>query len=357
MVTNLPENVKAQWRRVVAAKDPETKLVELLKFYSMVPKHKGTKNLLKQVRRQISKLREEIEERKKRKYKQHITAWEEPKHGVARIGLISDDYFLSAKFFFFLTGLKINNMWKHEPIYGTYSDGTLYFQVVYLPPINISDNLDYRIANYCRTCDILFICLTDHTKYTQLSNKLKMYGISLQQLKTKVEVIRMDAGGIRIIGVNKFNKELLEILRRLKIYNAVVKINGKLDLEELEDLIIKQFKYVPNYHIISFNDSGIIIKKYLNGDHYKIFLNKKDLGEFLIKELQLIRVYTRDKAGNISKNPIILKEGAKVIDLAKIIHSDLAKNMKYAIISRNDSEIRVSKDYLLKDNDIVEIRA
>jgi len=361
MVTNLPENVKAQWRRVIAAKDPETKLVELLKFYSMVPKHKGTKNLLKQVRRQISKLREEIEERKRRKYAQYIPAWEFPKHGVARIALLSNDYYLSASFFKFLTGIDVlEAMWRHKPIYGIYSDGTLQYQIVYLPPLYISDNLDYKIASFCKTCDMLFIILTSDVYIKEIYDRLKIYGLSLEKKPLELSIKRLSSGGIRIIGLRKYENVIKNILMRMGINHVVVSIevNGDVSEDEIEDAITRQAVYVPNYYISHFNNEYIYIKNFSisNTDDNEIVLRKNELGIFILKELKLIRVYTRDRSGNVAKYPVILREGSKVYDLAKIIHTSLADNMRYAVVIRNRNEIKVSKDYELMDNDIVEIR-
>jgi len=64
MVTNLPAEAKAAWAKVMEAKTPEEKLRALQEFLSKVPKHKGTENLVRWVRRRIAQLKREIEMRK-----------------------------------------------------------------------------------------------------------------------------------------------------------------------------------------------------------------------------------------------------------------------------------------------------
>jgi hypothetical protein len=52
-----------------------------------------------------------------------------------------------------------------------------------------------------------------------------------------------------------------------------------------------------------------------------------------------------------------MKKGSNVIDLAMKIHKNLAKNFRYAIVTREEKSIKVSKNFILQDMDIVEIRA
>jgi hypothetical protein len=74
MVTNLPEEVKALWAKATMTRDPKRKL-ELLKLvYSRVPKHKGTANLVINLKRQIQNLEEEIREKRLRRRKRVAAA-------------------------------------------------------------------------------------------------------------------------------------------------------------------------------------------------------------------------------------------------------------------------------------------
>ena len=161
MVTNLPEVAKAQWRRVSEARDPETKLKELRKFYSLVPKHKGTKNLLKQVTRQMARLREEIEIKRKRSVGSYVSEWNKPKHGAGRVVILGDNYILIKKLFGILSSKTKSapSYWRFEPEYGIMEDGHIQFQLVSLPPIGISDSIDYRIFNFIKTAEFVIIAL------------------------------------------------------------------------------------------------------------------------------------------------------------------------------------------------------
>ncbi|MCW4035905.1 MAG: GTP-binding protein, partial [Candidatus Bathyarchaeota archaeon] len=65
MPANLPAEAKAKWFEVTLTRNPEERLRLMGEFLSLVPKHKGTDKLCRQVRRQMSQLRQEIEDRKR----------------------------------------------------------------------------------------------------------------------------------------------------------------------------------------------------------------------------------------------------------------------------------------------------
>ncbi len=60
-----------------------------------------------------------------------------------------------------------------------------------------------------------------------------------------------------------------------------------------------------------------------------------------------------DSSGSILPDAILMAEGSTALDLAEKIHTEIAAKMLYAIDARN--KIRVAKDYILKDGDIIKI--
>ena len=63
MVTNLPQEAKMKWNEVTLTRNPEEKLQLMGEFLSLVPKHKGTEKLCRQVKRQMAQLRDELEKK------------------------------------------------------------------------------------------------------------------------------------------------------------------------------------------------------------------------------------------------------------------------------------------------------
>jgi ribosome-binding ATPase YchF (GTP1/OBG family) len=60
-----------------------------------------------------------------------------------------------------------------------------------------------------------------------------------------------------------------------------------------------------------------------------------------------------DHFGNVLPDAVLLKRGSTALDLAGHIHTDLAKNMLYAIDALNKK--KVGKDYVLKNGDVIRI--
>jgi ribosome-interacting GTPase 1 len=61
------------------------------------------------------------------------------------------------------------------------------------------------------------------------------------------------------------------------------------------------------------------------------------------------------------EKPIVMKAGSTVGDVAAQIHSSLLETFKYAVVWRRETypqrPKRVGRDYVLSDNDVVEIHA
>ncbi|MEM0202297.1 MAG: redox-regulated ATPase YchF [Candidatus Micrarchaeaceae archaeon] len=60
-----------------------------------------------------------------------------------------------------------------------------------------------------------------------------------------------------------------------------------------------------------------------------------------------------DHNGNVLPDAILMKKGSTALDLARAIHTDIAKNMLYAIDAIK--KVRLAKEYVLKNNDIIKI--
>lgn len=60
-----------------------------------------------------------------------------------------------------------------------------------------------------------------------------------------------------------------------------------------------------------------------------------------------------DKHGNVLPDVYLMRSGSTVEDLAREIHSELAKGMIYALDGRNG--LRLPTNYQLKDRDVLSI--
>ncbi len=358
MVTNLPEAAKSQWKRVVEAKTPEEKLEELKKFLSLVPKHKGTKNLIKQCKRQMAKLREEIEERRKRKTGVYVSNWVKSKHGEARIGVLGFDQSIIYELFNFLSHKNAESFpyWLYEPYYSIYEANNIQFQLVALPPLGVKDSLDYKIYNYLKTCDFVIVVFSDSPPQ-KILEELAAKGIKITSRRLSIDITKLPSGGIRVIGPYKGSRSDLEtLLRTYRIYNAVIKLSDEATLEDIENAILDVYIEIP----------GILVQHNYNNNYIYYRVAREHLSEpmrldkiTLLKEildiLGMIRIYTSPDGKEVSERPVLIRKGATVHELAGILHKDLQEKFRYAYIVREGVKIKVSKHYVLSDGDIVHI--
>ncbi len=85
----------------------------------------------------------------------------------------------------------------------------------------------------------------------------------------------------------------------------------------------------------------------------------EDIGRYIFKMLSIIRIYTKEPSDKEpSPNPIVVKEGTTVIDIAKELHSSLYKRFQYGRIWGQSAKYpgqKVGSNHMLKDSDILEI--
>jgi ribosome-interacting GTPase 1 len=86
----------------------------------------------------------------------------------------------------------------------------------------------------------------------------------------------------------------------------------------------------------------------------------EDLRERLFRTLGVIRVYAKEPGKKEERErPFLLKRGATVIDLAQMIHKDVARAFKFARVwgsSRFQGQ-PVERTHVLADGDVVEIHS
>ncbi len=76
------------------------------------------------------------------------------------------------------------------------------------------------------------------------------------------------------------------------------------------------------------------------------------LGDIVVYPVEDENKYT-DHFGSTLPDALLVRDGAKAVELAGAIHTDLAKGMLYAVDAKK--KLRVAKDYALKDGDVIKI--
>lgn len=324
MPANLPPEYYAAEIRFKQAATLQEKVAALEELISTVPKHKGTDKIRADLRRRLSKLREESARKKKSGRGDLYTV---EKQGAAQIALVGfansgKSSILSAVTnahpviadFPISTVMPLSGMMPFEDIQ---------FQLVDLPPIG-NESTDGWVSGILRNANVLML-VVDLSEDADVQAELLLDQLS----EWRIEIAKEDDKGRQ---------------REITPPKQVIIAANKYDLPDAEkkfDALIEA--YDADYPIISLSAKNMrgtdILRK-------AVFLNSR-----------IIRIYSKEPGKEPDvKTPFTLPAGSSVLELAEIIHKDFVRNLKYVCIwgsAKFDGQ-RVQKDYILQDKDIVE---
>ncbi|MCD6591333.1 MAG: GTP-binding protein [Candidatus Aenigmarchaeota archaeon] len=226
-----------------------------------------------------------------------------------------------------------------------------------------------EILSVVRNADLIIILIDEEKQLPVVEKELYNAGFRLNQEKPKVFVSKKHSGGIRIestVKLTKIDEKMIKtVLNEYRIHNADVVIREDISLDRFIDSLCTNRVYVPS--IVVFNKIDMLDKKRMEEVGRRIdciFISAKNgenletLKKVLWKKLNLIRIYMKKiREDPDLSEPLIMKKGSKITDVAKRIHKEFAKNFKYARIwgSSKFPGQKVGMNYELKDKDIVEL--
>jgi len=382
MVTNLPAEAKAKWIKVMEAKTPEEKIKALEDFLSSVPKHKGTEKLRLWATRRLAELREEIEERKRKKAGRGLSFFIE-KEGDAQVVVIGPPNTGKSLLVNRLTGAKTivadHPFSTTMPVPGMLRYEDVYFQLVDTPPLARGSGILNKIIGLVRNADALLIVL-DATReviaeFDDVRNILEDTGILLSKPRGRVviEAYRSGKQGLRFTLMGKLINGTLDDVRKLleeyRIHNAHVKIYGEVALDDIEQALFENTAYKPSIVFINkvdlVKDVNSQIEDVVKASNLPVITGSAltgqglgNIGGVIFNQLELVRVYTKSPNTPPSKKPLVLRKGATIYDVAESIHKDFVKNFLYAKVWGKSAKYpgeRVGLDHQVEDRDIVEI--
>jgi len=389
MVTNLPAEAKAKWAEVVACKSIPEKIRLMREFISLVPKHKGTSNLLANVRRRIAILERELE-RKRAQKRGGYGGFSVPKEGAGQIVILGPTNVGRSSLLTSLTGAKaeISPVYftTRRPIVGMLPYKDIQFQLVEAPAL-VEGASDGRmegpqILGLARNSDglILMVDLSGDPlrDFNMLRSELERAGIMIEKPEGEVEVIRRSGGaGVQMIGGGTLVDCTLDDVRRLlsnyRINSALVKIRGKVTLDMIEESLFSSLTFKPTILIANKLDAPgapenlARLREAIDEDKIPLIpvscnrrIGLEDIGHQIFRMLRIIRVYAKEPGEKKpSPKPLVIEEGSTVIAAAKKLHSKLYREFKYARIWGPSAKYpgqRVGSNHILMDGDIIEIR-
>ncbi|MEM2092078.1 MAG: GTPase [Candidatus Bathyarchaeia archaeon] len=388
MVTNLPAEAKAKWAEVVACRSIPEKIKLMREFLSLVPKHKGTSKLVANVKRRIAELERELERAKSHRRGGGV-GFAIPKEGAGQIVILGPPNVGKSSLLASVTNAKPEispiPFTTQRPIPGMLQYEDVQFQLVEAPAI-VEGAAEGRmegtqILSLARNADglILMVDLSSDPvgQFAMLSSELEKAGILIEKPEGEVEIVRRSHGvGIQFIGCGTFvgctSEDVKSLLNSYRITSAIVKISGRVSLEDVEDALFSNNVYKPTILVANKLDMPnaeenlALLKNELRGHGIPLFAASclsgrglEGLGESIFRMLRIVRVYTKEPSSKEpSEKPLIVREGTSVIEVARRLHSEMYKGFKYARIWGPSAKYpgeKVGPSHILIDGDIVEI--
>jgi ribosome-interacting GTPase 1 len=331
----MPANLTPQYHKAEAeyrqATTPEEELRCLEVMLREMPKHKGTDKLQAELKQKISKARQEAEHAKKSGAKKG-PSHKIPRQGAGRAVIIGGPNAGKSSLLKALTRATPEvapyPFTTREPQLGMMPWEDVMVQLIDTPPIT-KDVLDPSLLGLIRGADVvlLMVDLGDDDGIEQVQDVLARLNATKTRLARETYLDEEDVG-------LSFTKTLLVL--------------NKIDLPEAPDRIalLKEFCTLdfPEYRISAEHGTGL-----------------EDLRNAIYAALDVVRVYTKlpnKKEADYDK-PFTLRRGGTLLDVAELVHRDLAANFKHARVWGTNviGGSTLKGDYVVHDKDVVEIHA
>ena len=329
MPANLTPDYHAAEENFKKAATVEEKIEAIQEMLAVIPKHKGTEKLQADLKRRLSKLKEEGE--KKSKGSRYNPFFVE-KQGAGQVVLIGYPNTGKSALLSALTRAKTKiadyPFTTSVPLAGMIPYEDIYFQLVDTPPIS-EDGPPPGLLNTLRGGDLLLITVDTGTD------------LCLEQLEETTSFLQ-DKKVISGLSGKRPPKDDLEFEGRHALPFLVVATKTDLPSSPENLKILQELNPQITFLEVSV-DAG-------NG--------LDTLKENIFTALEVIRVYTKAPGKQPDmETPFILKKGGTVLDLAFNIHRDFPNRLKNARIwgSSKYAGQSVAKEYVLEDRDVVEL--
>jgi ribosome-interacting GTPase 1 len=327
MPTNLPPQADEAERRYRAATSLAERIACLEEWISAIPKHKGTDHLRADLRRRLSELKAETQERKGAGRRE--SAYRIPREGAGQVVVLGPPNVGKSALVAALTRATPEvadypyTTWEPTPGMMKYEDCPI--QLIDTPPLD-RDHIEGELLDLLRRADLLLLMVdlqTDPDR--QLVNTLAILRENnILPCRPDMEPAQGGPGTCKhlLVAANKADDEATEEL-----------------LELFHELCTEQWSCVP---------ISVVMGR-----------NLERLKKAVFEGLGVIRVYAKPqgKPPDMSA-PFILKRGSTVEELAAKVHRDFLDKLIAARVwgsAEFDGQM-VQRDYVLQDRDVVELR-
>ena len=327
MPANLPPEYFEVEKTLRQARTAEEKIAIMEKLLSIIPRHKGTEKLVALYRSKIAKLKEEIERRPAAKKGQLFRV---EKSGAGQVIVIGPPNAGKSAVIRALTGVEVEvadfpfTTRLAAPYMMPFEN--IKIQLIDTPPIT-ADFMESWLVEMIKMAEAALVVLDSASPESSaqleiIVNRLKEKKVELVSAETPIPPEKFP-----------FMKRTLLVLNK----SDLGEVNNL--KEELEILFGRGLETVA---VSALSLTGL-----------------EELRRRIFDLLQIVRVYSKVPGKKPDyESPFILKKGSNIMDLARQVHKDFAEKLNYARVWNKQGTItglRVTRDYLLNDEDTVEL--
>ena len=329
MPANLTPQYKEAEERYRLAKTRDDKLAALDEMYAVIPKHKGTEKMRADIRRRISKLKAQDEQKTARG--RRATLYDVEKEGGGQVGLVGPPNVGKSKLLSRLTNAQPEigdyPFTTQRPLPGMMEYEDIKIQIVDIPPIT-EEFTEPWMAAIARKADavLLVLDLSDGSVLEKIESTLRTLEKFRLCLYGWDQPVPPDDTGVVVAE------------QSILVANKMDQPDSPDNLEIVRELYGERFPIAP---VSSESGQGL-----------------EDLKHQIFRMLDIVRVYTKipGKPPDMD-TPYVIPRGSSVQDMARMIHKDFAEKLRFARIwgvNKFDGQM-VGWDHVLEDRDVIEL--
>jgi ribosome-interacting GTPase 1 len=328
MPANLPPEYHAIEKELRTARTPQEKIEIYERLIAVIPHHKGTDKLIAMYRAKIAKAREEMQRRPTTA--KHAPVFKIERSGAGQVVLAGPPN--AGK------SLLVKALTRAEPEVADYPFTTrapapymmpfenIQVQLIDTPPVS-AEFMETWFPEMVKMADaVLFVADLSDASAASLVD-----GIMEKLKERKVEFVPADTD---------IPPERFPLVKRAAVAaNKTDSAGAAARLDELAVLLESPIERIP---VSALTGRGL-----------------EDIRRTVFRLLHAVRVYSKVPGRKADRtSPFTLRKGITVIEMARAVHKDFAEKLAFARVWSRDGRLeglRVTRDYVLADEDIVEL--